>query len=138
MLGYRIRAVGAAVRAGDAVFAHAGPVLVADAHDFARAAGAQNVVAVKARDAGDLVLRGLGAGGVATTSAVLGDVVSILRGLSERRDFATQAVASRLRPPSSIHPLFDRLQRFAELPAYPVWDDRVTTPGVQAVVGASR
>jgi homoserine dehydrogenase len=136
MLGYRIRVVGAAVRAGDAVFAQAGPVLVAEGHDFARAAGAQNVVAVRARDAGDLVLRGLGAGGVATTSAVLGDVVSVLRGLSERRDFATQTVASRLRSPSAIHTLFDRLPRLAELPAFPVWDDAITTTAAQAVAEA--
>ena len=136
MLGYRIRVVGAAVRAGDDVFAQAGPVLVPEAHDFARAAGAQNVVAVRARDAGELVLRGLGAGGVATSSAVLGDVVSVLRGLSERRDFATPATTSRLRAPSAIHPLFDRLPRLAELPAFPVWDDGVTTAAAAAVVEA--
>lgn len=125
MLGYRIRVVGAAVRAGDALFAQAGPALVAEAHDFARTAGAQNVVAVKARDAGELVLRGLGAGGVATTSAVLGDVVSVLRNLSERRDFATSGSSRRLRPPSAVHPLFDALPRLSELPAFPVWDDGV-------------
>ncbi len=128
--------VGAAVRANDAVFAQAGPVLVAEAHDFARAAGAQNVVAVKARDAGELVLRGLGAGGVATTSAVLGDVVSVLRGLSERRDFATPARRAACGPASAIHPLFDRLPRLAELPAYPVWDDGVTSTAAQAAAEA--
>jgi homoserine dehydrogenase len=136
MLGFRIRVVGAAVRARDAVFAQAGPVLVAQEHDFARAAGAQNVVAVQARDAGDLVLRGLGAGGVATTSAVLGDVVSILRGVSERRDFAKQTTSSRLRSPSAIHTLFDRLPRLAELPAFPVWDDGVTSAAARAVAEA--
>jgi hypothetical protein len=67
---------------------------------------------------------------------VLGDVVSVLRGLSERRDFTTQSNAFRLQAPSAVLPLFDRLPRLGELPLFPVWDDGVTRAVTQAVVEA--
>jgi len=136
MLGFRIRLIAATVRTAAGILAEAGPVLVAEDHDFARAHGAENVVVVSARDAGELVLRGSGAGGIATTSAVLGDVVSVLCGLSERRDFAARPPSSRLRPAAAIEPLFDRLARIAELPHYPVWDDAATSTAVHAAAEA--
>jgi Homoserine dehydrogenase len=119
MLGHRIRVVAAASRHANAASAEVAPVLVPAAHPFAAASGPQNVVRVVARDAGPLLLSGIGAGGFPTASAVLGDVVTALR------DLANQRVAHfpALDPALDVAPLFDRLPRHPELPRYPVWDD---------------
>jgi homoserine dehydrogenase len=125
MLGYRIRLVAAALRNGGAVYAEVAPVLVAQEHEFARTADSENVVCIGARDAGALVLRGAGAGGVATSSAVLGDVVSVLRALGQGRGFDLRARSSPLEAAIRIESLFENLQRVAELPEYPIWEDAI-------------
>ncbi len=119
MLGYRIRLVAAATRSGNVASGEVAPVLVPEAHPFAKASGPENVVRIVSRDAGALLLSGIGAGGFPTASAVLGDVVTALR------DLANQRVAHfpALDPALDIAPLFDRLPRHPELARYPIWDD---------------
>ncbi len=85
MLGYRIRLVAAATRNANVASGEVAPVLVPQAHPFAAASGPENVVRVVARDAGPLLLSGTGAGGFPTASAVLGDVVTALRDVANRR-----------------------------------------------------
>jgi len=80
--GARIRLVATAERTGQGVRCGVAPVLLPEHHEFARTAGVENVVQIDARAAGSLILRGDGAGGSATASSVLGDVVAILRTLS--------------------------------------------------------
>jgi homoserine dehydrogenase len=116
MLGLRIRLVAAAQKTEWGMFAEVGPVLIPQAHEFARTTGAENVIAVSARDAGGLVLRGAGAGGAATASAVLGDVVHVFRGAFRERD-------ASLAPALEIRPCFERLERTPELSNYPIWND---------------
>ncbi|HEY1429278.1 MAG TPA: hypothetical protein VGF18_06875, partial [Candidatus Tumulicola sp.] len=116
----RIRLVAAAVRCGDRVAAEVGPVIVASGHPFARAAGAENVVEIRARDAGRLVLSGIGAGGSATASAVLGDLDSTLRAIGRARTVPGLRASSSPSPALDVVPLFPSLQR---LPGYPVWND---------------
>jgi homoserine dehydrogenase len=123
MLGFRIRLVAATVRTPSGIAAEVAPVLVAQAHDFAATSGADNVLYVRARDAGGLVLRGAGAGGPATASAVLGDVVNVLRTLGERRDLTSRGRIATLAPAFEVAPFFDTTARLAELPEYPVWAD---------------
>ncbi|MGC1381436.1 MAG: homoserine dehydrogenase [Candidatus Baltobacteraceae bacterium] len=123
--GFRIRLVGATLRTARGILAEVGPALVPEAHDFARTLGAENVVHVNARDAGLLVLRGSGAGGAATGSAVLGDVVAVLRSLRERPGLAPRGRAIALEPAVEIAPFFNRLATAPELPGYPVWSDPV-------------
>ncbi|WP_403020242.1 homoserine dehydrogenase [Salinibacterium sp. GXW1014] len=65
---------------GDAgVSARVYPALVPRTHPLAAVHGAKNAVFVEAEAAGDLMFYGAGAGGLETTSAVLGDVVSAAR-----------------------------------------------------------
>jgi homoserine dehydrogenase len=126
MLGMRIRLVASAVRIGDGILADVAPVLVAQDHDFAATGGADNVLHVEARDAGRLVLRGAGAGGVATASAVLGDVVATLRALGERRDLPARGRTTALAPAFTVAPLYADARRLPELPNYPVWEDDIS------------
>jgi homoserine dehydrogenase len=118
-----IRLVAAAVRCGDRIAAEVGPMCVPSSHAFARTAGAENVVEIRARDAGRLVLRGIGAGGAATASAVLGDLDSTIRALGHGRPPAASGSDSWPAPPLDVVPLFPSLERFPELPNYPVWND---------------
>lgn len=131
MLGYRIRLVAAAARTAAGAFADVAPVLVRHDHPFAAVSGPENIVRVVARDAGPLVMRGLGAGGPATASAVLGDVVSSLRALDERHDLARRAPT--LEPALDVAPIFADLPRHPELPRYVLWDESVTDAPVSHV-----
>jgi homoserine dehydrogenase len=134
MLGYRIRLVAAAIRTHDGALAEVGPVLVPDGHEFARTHGSGNVVSVTARDSGTLVLRGAGAGGAATASAVLGDVVTILRAIGERHDVRRRGRTEAPEPAIEVTPFFSALPHACELPQYPLWDDAYLTdaPASQA------
>jgi homoserine dehydrogenase len=125
MLGYRLRLVAAARRGDRGAFAEVAPLLVPADHPFAKATGPENVVRVVARDAGPLELHGLGAGGAATASAVLGDVVSSLRIIGERHDLTHRVRAQSLEPAIDVAPLFAALPRHPELPRYAVWDDSI-------------
>jgi homoserine dehydrogenase len=124
MLGYRIRLVAAAARtASHGALAEVAAVLVPHDHAFASLRGPENIVHVVSRDAGPLVVRGRGAGGPATASAVLGDVVSSLRALGERHVLARRAHA--LDAALEVAPLFADLPRHPDLPRYQVWDDTI-------------
>ena len=136
MLGFRIRHVAAVLRTPDGVLAEVAPVLVAQSHEFARTAEAENVVQIAARDAGRLVLRGTGAGGAATGSAVLGDIISVLQALGQNRAFDLRGRWNSLETASRIEPFFDRLSRTVELPNYAIWDDALTSVTMRALVNA--
>lgn len=83
-MGHRIRLIAAAKKTPRGITAEVTPVLVREDHPFAQTSGAQNALRVVARDAGTLLLSGQGAGGAATASAVLGDVMSALRAIGQR------------------------------------------------------
>jgi len=125
--GYRIRLVGAAIRTRSGAAADVGPVLVPQDHPFAKATGADNVVLIEARDAGSLFLSGAGAGGAATASAVLGDLVTVLRAVGERHDLATRGRTRALEPAIVVSPFFASLPRYPRVPHYPLWDDHFLT-----------
>jgi homoserine dehydrogenase len=136
MLGLRIRLVGAAVRTDAGLRAEIAPVAVPEAHEFGRTQKADNAVNIIARDAGRLGLCGSGAGGVATASAVLGDVVTILRGLREGHDFGVRGRAGALRPAIEVEPFFERFARAPELSQYPLWDDASLHSALRTAVSA--
>ena len=95
--------------------------------------GPENIVRVVSRDAGELVLRGAGAGGPATASAILGDLVASLRAVGERHDLLHRAGARELVPAIDVAPLFERLPRHPELPRYARWDESLLdAPASQA------
>jgi homoserine dehydrogenase len=76
--GLRLKLVAVARRRGDVVEAGVTPAFVAEDHPFARPRGAENVVRVLGRGCGPLVFSGFGAGGDATASAVVADVLAAL------------------------------------------------------------
>jgi homoserine dehydrogenase len=79
-LGHVIKQVGVAELDGcGGLNARVGPVLLSCQHPLASVNGAFNAVWLQARDAGPMMLYGQGAGGSATASAVLGDVVAGLK-----------------------------------------------------------
>jgi homoserine dehydrogenase len=76
--GLRLKLVAVARRTHDAIEAGVTPAYVADDHPFARARGAENVVRVLGRGCGTLVFSGAGAGGDATASSVVADILAAL------------------------------------------------------------
>jgi homoserine dehydrogenase len=77
--GLRTRLVASLERTAQGVRASVAPVVLPEDHEFARTQGVENAVQIDARAAGRLTLRGDGAGGSATASSVLGDIVAVLR-----------------------------------------------------------
>jgi homoserine dehydrogenase len=77
--GHVIKLLGIAERSDAGVTVRVHPSLVPLGHPLATVGGAFNAVFVEAEAAGQLMFYGLGAGGVPTASAVLGDIVSIAR-----------------------------------------------------------
>jgi homoserine dehydrogenase len=63
----------------EGVSARVYPAMVPDTHPLAAVHGANNAVFVEAEAAGPLMFYGAGAGGMQTSSAVLGDLVSVAR-----------------------------------------------------------
>jgi homoserine dehydrogenase len=132
----RIRLLAAAISTERGILAEVAPVLVHQDHEFARTSGAENVVIVESRDAGQLVLRGIGAGGDATASAVLGDVVTLLRAIAGRRSGSSLGLADALQPAMDVEPFFSSLARASELPEYRVWDDQAIGSRIRTVAHA--
>lgn len=139
ILGLRIRLIAAATRGPGGARAEVGPVLLPEDHDFARTLGAQNVIRVRARDAGTLALRGNGAGGIATSSAVIGDVVSVLRAIKEGHGMALRRCLRAYEPALNVEPFLASMPRVSELPNYPRWtDERFDAFAETALAGSGK
>ncbi|MYZ48504.1 homoserine dehydrogenase [Propylenella binzhouense] len=80
-LGYRIKLLGIAQRTETGIEQRVHPAMVPKDSDIARIAGVTNAVAVEGDFVGCVVLSGPGAGGHATASAVVGDILDVARGL---------------------------------------------------------
>ena len=76
-MGFRIRLLAHATRAGDALIAGVEPVLLPDWHLLASVEEEYNAVYMKTASSGDLSLFGKGAGALPTASAVLGDLIDL-------------------------------------------------------------
>jgi homoserine dehydrogenase len=94
-LGYRIKLLGVAVRTESGIEQRVHPAMVAKSSAIARIDGVTNAVAVEADFAGHLILAGAGAGGDATASSVISDIIDIARG---------NRVGTFGRPASSLEP----------------------------------
>ena len=85
-LGYRVRLLAHAERApGDAVHLRVRPTAVGPGHLLHDVDDADNAVIISSDLAGTVMLRGLGAGGASTASAVVSDVVNAVRERGQRR-----------------------------------------------------
>ena len=81
-LGYRIKLLGIARRTESGIEARVHPTMVPKSSAVARTDGVLNAVALDGDAVGEIVLVGPGAGGGATASSVIADVVDIARGNS--------------------------------------------------------
>jgi homoserine dehydrogenase len=79
-LGYRIKLLGVARRTATGLEQRVHPTMVPKSSAIARVDGVLNAVAISADAVGELVLSGAGAGGEATASSVLADIVDVARG----------------------------------------------------------
>ncbi len=79
-LGYRIRVVADASRAGDTLAMRVGPTLVRKGTPLAETRGAFNAVSVVGDAVGPLFFHGLGAGEMPTASAVVADIIDTVVG----------------------------------------------------------
>ncbi|HUG62115.1 MAG TPA: homoserine dehydrogenase, partial [Methylomirabilota bacterium] len=79
-LGYRIKLLGVARRTESGIEARVHPAMVPKSSAVARTDGVLNAVALDGDAVGEIVLVGPGAGGGATASSVIADVVDIARG----------------------------------------------------------
>jgi len=84
-LGYRIKLLGIARRTAAGIEARVHPTLVPQDVMLASVAGVMNAVEVRGNAVSSLLFCGPGAGGKATASAVLADIIAIARGESPSR-----------------------------------------------------
>ncbi len=80
-LGYRIKLLGVAQRTDTGIEQRVHPTMVPRNCDIARFSGVTNAVAVDGDFIGSVILSGPGAGGNATASAVVGDIIDLARGI---------------------------------------------------------
>jgi len=79
-LGFRIKLLGVAERTAAGIEQRVHPTMVARTGQLANVMGVTNAVAIEAEPVGTITLVGPGAGGGATASAVVGDIIDIARG----------------------------------------------------------
>ncbi|NAZ36566.1 homoserine dehydrogenase [Rubellimicrobium sp. CFH 75288] len=80
-MGYRIKLLGVAQMTGRGLEQRMQPCLVPATSPLGQLSGGTNMVVIEGDSAGQIVLRGAGAGAGPTASAVLGDVIDIARGV---------------------------------------------------------
>lgn len=80
-LGYVIKPLAIAELDGDRIAARVHPAMIPAAHPLAAVGGVTNAVYLEGPSIGELMFSGRGAGGAATATAVIGDLVSVARNL---------------------------------------------------------
>ena len=109
--GYRIKLLGRAHWHGDRLEAGVFPTLVNHTYLLARVGGAFNAIRVEGNAVGPLFLHGQGAGSLPTASAVVGDLLSVIRGtMPLNSGFARQVppTAAILPPEDAVSPYYMR------------------------------
>ncbi|WP_293862206.1 homoserine dehydrogenase [uncultured Alsobacter sp.] len=81
-LGYRIKLLGVAERTATGIEQRVHPTMVPKTRPIAQVMGVTNAVTVSADAVGELTLVGPGAGGNATASSVMSDLVDVARGVT--------------------------------------------------------
>ncbi len=98
-LGYRLKLIACARRDSSLVT----PAYVATDHPFAQPAGPQNCIRITGRNSGSLTFAGAGAGGTPTASAVISDVVAVLRNIGAGRSVGILPADDSLTPVTAAH-----------------------------------
>jgi homoserine dehydrogenase len=106
--GYVVKLLAVVERTGDdAVSVRVHPAMVPKTHPLAGVRDAFNAVFIEGEAAGELMLYGLGAGGLPTASAVLGDVIDATRNLLAGTTAPSpDRTPARLLPESELHTQF--------------------------------
>jgi len=94
--GYVIKLIASARRSGDGIDTSVWPTLVARDSALGRTAGVLNRIEIDAEPVGTVAFAGPGAGGAATSSAVLGDLLALAREAGST--WAGLPIAGRLAP----------------------------------------
>jgi homoserine dehydrogenase len=94
--GFVIKLIASARRSGDGIEASVLPTLVARDSALGRTAGVLNRIEIEAEPVGTVAFAGPGAGGAATSSAVLGDLLALAREAGST--WAGLPIAGRLAP----------------------------------------
>ena len=113
-LGLTIKLLATATRRDDDIEAAVIPTAVPADSPFGWTDGVTNRVEIEAEPLGTVGLSGPGAGGAATSSAVLGDLVAIARGLGSTWAGLPPAVAAAV---PAVDPLDGRRHWYAFVPA---------------------
>ena len=79
-MGFRVKLLGVASRTSEGLEQRMQPCLVPANSPLGQVDGATNMVVIEADSAGQIVLRGAGAGGGPTSSSVLADIAAVARG----------------------------------------------------------
>ena len=128
--GLRLKLVAVARRTEVGIEAGVTPAYVAADHPFAQPRGAENVVRVRGQGCGTLTFGGAGAGGDATASAIVADILAAL-GARERAvqaPLGAELVARPLRAPALI--------RFAQ--GSVVTDEAISLDALEVAAGRYR
>lgn len=80
-LGYSVKLLAIAGRGLDGVYARVHPTMIPVSHPLASISGNFNAIFVIGESVGELMFYGQGAGSLPTATAILGDVVSVVRNL---------------------------------------------------------
>ena len=110
-LGYSIKLLGQAGRRHDEIEAAVSPVLIPSSAMLARVDGAFNAIHINGNAVGSLFLHGLGAGSLPTASAVLGDIMSLMKDIYDSTGYVMQKLplASMAKPEDSVSSWYLRL-----------------------------
>ena len=92
-LGYRIKLLGIAKKSEAGVELRVHPTLIPDDHLLAKVDGVLNSVVVQGNAVGQIGFYGRGAGGDATASSVIADLVDVARGLVNGAPYTVPALA---------------------------------------------
>lgn len=87
-LGYTIKLMAISKRIGDRLMARVSPVMLKNTHPLSKVDDVYNAIIIKGDSVGDVLFYGRGAGKYPTASAVLGDVIDIVKNsmVSSRKD----------------------------------------------------
>ncbi len=109
-LGYTIKLVGQAACVDDQIQAEVSPCLVPNKTMLASVEGAFNAIHVYGNAVGSLFLHGLGAGSLPTASAILGDLMSLMRDTHDNTGYYSNKLpnAKVLDPKLSQNPWYLR------------------------------
>ncbi len=103
-LGYTAKLLAIAVSQGEAISLRVHPAFVRSDHPLSGVGGPFNAVCVYGHAVGHTMFYGRGAGGSATASAVLADIIDVATGNAQRR-FDTLGIWPDIAPPADALPI---------------------------------